>query len=82
MAEMKAVNFRDSPREIQHWRDEAWAQRLTLSAWIRNRLNGVEMTPPSKGATGRLGGRIVQTGLIRGRIQRLSPTYLGGTRQA
>jgi hypothetical protein len=65
MSDLKLMNFRASPVEIERWRDEAWAQRLSLSAWIRRRLNGVEMVPPAAGPV-RLASRkqLRQTGSI------------------
>jgi hypothetical protein len=42
---MKVVAFKASAGDLERWREAAWESRLTLSAWIRNRCNGVEIAP-------------------------------------
>ena len=44
---MKVVTFKASASDLERWRESAWGSRLTLSAWIRNRCNGVEIAPPA-----------------------------------
>jgi hypothetical protein len=44
---MKVVAFKASAGDLERWREAAWESRLTLSAWIRNRCNGVEIAPPA-----------------------------------